>query len=324
MKYHLSNVNTQGGKNTLGRTSPMRMDHSLYNYSAWPRRGAPPVSAQARQGLFAFVVLCLEHWDAEPAPDALRDPRFVGEFGSFTPDYRSWTQREYGLRIGVFRVVEALREAGLRPAVAANSRVLERVPHLVRLLQDWGCEWIAHGTSANDLMHARMSLPRQQTHVRESVEALKRYTGRMPLGWLSQDWGSSPQTYDLLAEEGLRYTLDWNNDDQPYLMRTEPPLLSIPLSSEWDDVQCQWLRHLTPAAHARLALTAFDRLRSELLRSQGMAVFGLTLHPWVCGMASRIGGLRMLLRDLGARKDVCWLDPGDLLASTSNARTCPT
>jgi len=91
------------------------MDHSHYRYSALPRRPAPSSAA----GLQAFVLLCLEHWHAVPPENALWDKRFVGEFGSFSPDYRSWTQREYGLRIGVYRVIDALQEAGIRPAVAA-------------------------------------------------------------------------------------------------------------------------------------------------------------------------------------------------------------
>jgi len=289
------------------------MDHTLYDYSAWPRRAQAPVAPIARQGLSAFVVLCLEHWDAEPAPDALRDPRFVGEFGSFTPDYRSWTQREYGLRIGVFRVIEALREAGLRPAVAANARVVERLPELVRVFNDWGCEWIAHGHSASSLMHARMPVETQREHITSAVRTITAHTGRAPLGWLGQDWGSTPDTYTLLAEAGLRYTLDWSNDDQPYLMHTEPALLSVPLSAEWDDVQCQWLRHMSPAGHAELALAAFDRLRHETCSLQRMAVFGLALHPWVCGMASRIAGLRALLRALRERDGVRWLSPAQLL-----------
>lgn len=289
------------------------MDHTLYGYSAWPLRGPAPVAPIARQGLSAFVVLCLEHWDAEPAPGTLRDPRFVGEFGSFSPDYRSWTQREYGLRIGVFRVIEALREAGLRPAVAANARAVERLPRLVRLFNDWGCEWIAHGHSASALMHARMPIAAQREHIAGALRTIAAHTGRVPLGWLGQDWGSTPDTPALLAEAGLRYTLDWTNDDQPYAMHTTPALLSVPLSAEWDDVQCQWLRHMTPAAHADLALAAFDRLRHETRLHQRMAVFGLALHPWVCGMASRIGGLRALLRALRERDGVRWLSPAELL-----------
>lgn len=294
------------------------MDHPLYAYSALPTR--PTAIPGARAGVSAFVVLCLEHWVAEPETGSLRDPRFVGEFGSFSPDYRSWTQREYGLRIGVYRVVDALREAGLRPAVAANAQVLERLPRLVRTFNDWGCEWVGHGLAASSLMHARMPLAEQRAHIDAALQTLHTHTGHRPHGWLSQDWGSSPDTYALLAEAGLRYTLDWSNDDQPYAMSTRPALTAVPLSAEWDDVQCQWLRHLPPGEHARLALAALDRLRAECAQHRRHAVFGLALHPWVCGMSSRIGALRQLLLDLRARADVRWTTPGDLADTPSTLR----
>lgn len=283
------------------------MDHSLYSYSALPARAAPATSA-AR--LSAYVVLCLEHWDALQPAGALRDPRFVGEFGSFTPDYRSWTQREYGLRIGVFRVLQALRDAGLRPAVAANARAVERLPRLVAELNAWGCEWIGHGLSTNAMMHSRMARAEQRAHIGQALDMLQTHTGQRPAGWLSQDWGTTPETFELLAQAGVRYTLDWSNDDQPYRMAS--PLLALPLSAEWDDVQCQWLRNLTPRAHAGLALQAFDRLRLECAQHARGAVFGLALHPWVCGMSSRIGPLRELLQALRSRDDVHWAAPGEL------------
>ena len=95
------------------------MDHAIYAYSALPRR--PAWLWPQGAGRASFGGLFLEHWEFMPLDGALRDPRMVGEFGSFSPDYRSWTQREYGLRVGIFRVIEALREAGIRPAVAANA-----------------------------------------------------------------------------------------------------------------------------------------------------------------------------------------------------------
>ncbi|HSW17660.1 MAG TPA: hypothetical protein VLJ86_10565 [Ramlibacter sp.] len=297
--------------------APAHMDHSLYQYSALPARAAP-LSGGAG-GLQAYVLLCLEHWDALAPEGAVRDPRFVGEFGSFTPDYRSWTQREYGLRVGLYRVLDALREAGLRPAVAANARVLRRLPRVVAQLNEWGCEWVAHGLSANQLMHARMPMDEQRAHIADSLDAVEAHTGRRPAGWLSQDWGTTPDTFALLAEAGLRYTLDWCNDDQALPMSqadgaSAAPLVALPLSAEWDDVQCQWLRHLTPRAHADLALQAFDQLRAECAQHRRQAVFGLALHPWLCGMSSRIAALRQLLHSLRERPGVQWTDPGVLAA----------
>lgn len=290
------------------------MDHSLYTFSALPQR--PAYTWPGGPGLAAYAVLFLEHWDLVPPPGSLRDPRMVGEFGSFTPDYRSWSQREYGLRVGIFRVIDALRAAGVRPVIAANAMALDRLPGLVRLFQDWGCDWLAHGVAATRMMHSGMTLEAQRAHIAEAVAALVRTTGVQPLGWLSQDWGTTPHTPQLLADAGIRYTLDWCHDDQPGWLNTRPGLLSVPLSAEWDDVQCQWLRQMPPREHADLTVAAFDRLHRECAEQQRAAVFGLALHPWVCGMSSRIAALRSLLDRLRAYPVVHWTTPAALFDHT--------
>jgi hypothetical protein len=94
-------------------------------------------------------------------------------------------------------------------------------------------------------------------------------------------------------------------------------VLAVPLSSEWDDVQCQWLRNLEPRAHAELAGAAFDRLHLECRQQGRTAVFALGLHPWLCGMPSRIGALRTLLARLRAQPDVFWATPTDLMPSVA-------
>jgi peptidoglycan/xylan/chitin deacetylase (PgdA/CDA1 family) len=291
------------------------MDHTLYRYRA-------PDELTGQTGptrLQAFALLILEHWDADPAPDARRDPRFVGEYGSFDPDFRSWTQREYGLRIGVFRVLDALKEAGIRAGVAMSARLVERLPGLVDRLSSEGVEWIGHGIAANQLMHSGMTIAEQREHIDHAVSTLTRATGRPPTGWLSQDWGTTPDTFGLLARAGLSYTLDWCNDDRPFALLTEPPLAALPLSPEWDDVQCQWLRNLEPRAHAALTEAAFTRLRSECANGRGPACFGLPIHPWVSGMPSRIGALRSLLARLASAPDADWRLPGEVLAHLAEA-----
>jgi len=274
------------------------MDHAHYAYSALPLR--PPGLLPA--GLHLFVVLYLEHWDFEAPPGSLRDPRFVGEFGSFNPDYRSWSQREYGLRIGVFRLIDALRQAGIAPSVAANSRVLPRIPRVVEDLREANAHWLGHGMAATQMMHTDMPLDEQRQHVAASITAITQYTGHPPKGWISQDWGTGVHTYALLADAGLSFTLDWGNDDQPYWLKPAGAsgrrLLALPLSSEWDDVQAQWLRQIEPEQHALQIGEAARRMSEECQQHQRCAVMGLGLHPWVWGVPSRITHLRRLLGHL--------------------------
>ena len=299
------------------------MDHLHYNYSAIQQRAPLPLASN----LHVFAVIHLEHWDFEAPEGSIRDPRFVGEFGSFNPDYRSWTQREYGLRIGVFRIIEALLNLGIQPVVAANSLVLTRVPEVLQALKDSQAEWLAHGVAATRLMHTNMPLEEQQAHIASSLQALQTYTGQAPQGWLSQDWGTSPDTFGLLAEAGVRYTLDWGNDDQPYWMLpagiSQKPLLAIPMSSEWDDVQGQWFRPVEPAQHAKQIVEAAEQMRNECVTHQRSAVMGLGLHPWVWGMPSRIRSLRDMLRQLKESEGVTFTTPQKIYeqcASTTDTR----
>lgn len=284
------------------------MDHRHYDYSALPARSAKRWSHGG--WVAAYAVLFLEHWEFVPPEGAVRDPRLVGEFGSFYPDYRSWTQREYGLRLGIFRVIEALQAAGIRPCIAANAMAVERLPKLVRQFEAWGCEWVGHGISATRLMHSKLPREAQAAHIEQALSALERATGRRPRGWISQDWGTTPDTFQLLAHAGLRYTLDLPNDEQPYWLHTTPGLLSIPFSAEWDDVQCQWLRFVEPRAHAQLACEAIERIAADCERQSRPAVFNVAVHPWVSGMPSRIGALKEMLARLRQVPNVWWTSPG--------------
>lgn len=295
------------------------MDHLHYIYSAIPNRAPLPLASN----LHVFAVLYLEHWDFEAPEGSVRDPRFVGEFGSFNPDYRSWTQREYGLRIGVFRIIEALLEAGIQPVVAANSLVLPRVPHILKTLKDSGAEWLAHGIAATRLMHSNMPFETQREHITSSLSAIQTFTGETAQGWLSQDWGTSPHTFGLLADAGVRYTLDWGNDDQPYWMlpagASQQRMLALPMSSEWDDVQGQWFRPIEPSQHAQMMVQAAHQMRDECQKQQRSAVMGLGLHPWVWGMPSRIRYLRDMLLEMKHSKSVTFTTPQRIYEQCANA-----
>jgi len=296
------------------------MDHLHYTYSALPKRAPLPLAPR----LHIFAVLYLEHWDFESPPDSLHDPRFVGEFGSFNPDYRSWTQREYGLRIGIFRLIQLLRDAGIRPVVAANSLALPRVPQALEELKLSQAQWIAHGVAATRMMHANMSLEAQRDHIHGSIKALQHHIGAPAQGWLSQDAGTSLHTFGLLADAGIRYTLDWGNDEQPYWMspagKSQKRLLAIPLSSEWDDVQGQWFRPLEPAQHAAQILQAARQMRDDCQLHQRSAVMGLGLHPWLWGMPSRIRHLKELMFQLHALEGIAFSTPHDIYTQCAGHR----
>ena len=266
----------------------------------------------------------LEHWELAPPPDSLRDPRFVGEFGSYFPDYRSWTQREYGNRIGIFRVLDALAGAGIVPAIAANAMAVERLPGLARSLAARGCEFIAHGIAATRMISSRMTVDEERAAIAASIAAIERACGMRPRGWLGQDYGESTRTPQLVAEAGLDYLLDWPNDDQPCRLTTQPSIVSLPNQSEWDDVQAQWLRHLAPPRFAGIVGEALRTLHAEAVRGDAVSgrVFGLHIHPWLSGMSSRIRYLRETLAAVTGEtvRDRTWWTSPSAIVDAFNAQ----
>jgi peptidoglycan/xylan/chitin deacetylase (PgdA/CDA1 family) len=249
-----------------------------------PRR--PPLRWPSNARVAFVPVVYLEHWELEPPAGTLRDPRFGDPFGNYRPDYRSYTWREYGARIGFFRVLEVLDSHGLKATVAANTSAMERYPQLVDACLDRGYEFTAHGTHATRMISSVLEADEETATIAYCIETIERVTGQRPTGWISQDFGQSARTPELLAQQGLSYLADWPNDDQPYWMTTTPPILSIPCQSEWDDVQLLWHRRLLTPRFPALVDEGFRVLHEEGARS-GRS-FTLGIHPWLFGMPHRI------------------------------------
>src|ERR1019366_4851106 len=82
------------------------MDHAHHPFRTLPDA---PRFAWPDDARIAFTVtVMLDYWELDPPKDANRDPRVVSPLGAFFPDWLTWSQREYGARVGIFRVLEVL------------------------------------------------------------------------------------------------------------------------------------------------------------------------------------------------------------------------
>jgi peptidoglycan/xylan/chitin deacetylase (PgdA/CDA1 family) len=273
------------------------MDHELYSFSAMPERPARHWPDGAHMAV--CVLIHLEYWELEPPEDAWMDTRFTGEYGFYFPEYRSFTQREYGNRIGLFRVLKALEGRGLKLTVAANASALERYPRAVEALQAQGAEFVAHGEYQSRMLTSELGEAEERAIIQRTTDTFERVLGARPRGWLGPDSGESAHTPQFLAEAGYDHLLDWPNDDQPYLFQTTPPLVSIPNQMEWDDVTALWLRKVPNPRYPDLVGEAAESLAAEGGRS-----FMLSLHPWVIGQPHRMRYLRAALDRLGAVENI--------------------
>ena len=283
------------------------MDHDLYRYSALPER--PKLTWPNGERLALFVLLHLEFWELEPPEGAHVDPRFKGPRGDFFPDYRYFTQREYGNRIGIFRIFDLLDRYGLRATVAANAGACERYPNLVDACLQRGYEIVAHGDYQTRMITNETPEPDERQLIATTTEIVERATGHRPTGWLGVDSGESTRTPQLLAEAGYDYQLDWPNDDQPYMMTTDPGLIAIPNQMEWDDVNALWLRHVPNPRYPGLVGEAFQALHTE--GAESGRLFGLSLHPWVIGQPHRNRYLSEALENICALGEVWQTTAGE-------------
>jgi len=285
------------------------MDHALYDWSPIVRRPALTWPGGARLAL--WIVVYLEYWELDPPPDAHRPPGIHGTWPAHFPDYRTYSHRDYGNRVGIFRVMEVLDRCGLRATVAANAAACERYPFLVEECLRRGWELIGHGTHASRMITSRMTETEERQVIAHSLAALKAATGREPKGWLGQDFGESERTPRLLAEAGLTYLADWPNDDQPYLFGEDRSLVSIPYHLEWDDVQLLWLRNVAAPRYPTIVADAFDCLWRE--SQSGGRLFGIGVHPWLFGQAHRVRYLDEALRRI-CERDRIWKATGSEIA----------
>jgi peptidoglycan/xylan/chitin deacetylase (PgdA/CDA1 family) len=257
------------------------MDHALYPYRAASTRPALHWPEGARVA-FAPVVY-LEHWPINPTPDSYADPRFRDPYGKFQPDYRTHTWREYGNRIGIFRLFEVLDRYGMTATLAVNTAAVTHYPNLIEeaLRRNW--EIAAHGAVADALVTSDMPEADERALIAHCLDLLQAATGSRPKGWIAQEFSESTRSLDMLAAAGLDWVAHWPNDDQPYWMQTTPPMVSVPQLSELDDVECLWHRRVPTPRWPTMLAEALAVLADEGGRS---AVVGL--HPWLFGMPHRI------------------------------------
>lgn len=285
------------------------MDHALYEYSALPQR--PRLRWPGGAALAFWAILYLEHWELAPPPDSYRPPGIQGVREAFFPDYRTFSHREYGNRVGVFRVIDILDEFGIRPTVALNAAMCRECPRVVQACLDRGWEIAAHGTHATRMITSQMTQSQEREHIGSAIDAIRKETGRFPRGWIGQEFGESTRTPMLVAEHGLTYISDWPNDDQPYPM-LGGQLLSLPQQPQWDDVQLLWLRQLSSTRYPQIVRTACDTLLSEG-EAQGR-LLGLAIHPWLSGQSHRVKYLREAVAYVASRNRV-WQADGETIAA---------
>ncbi|SFN84280.1 polysaccharide deacetylase family protein [Sphingomonas sp. OK281] len=280
-------------------------DHDLYAYEPLPTR--TPIAWPDGKTVATWIVVSLEWFPITPEDTPFRAP---GHMQTAYPDYRHYTAREYGTRVGFYRLLDAFAKAGVRVSVAANGAIAERYPSIIRDVVAAGHEIIAHSTDMNGTIASGLPVDEERTLITTSLDALERVAGTRPRGWHSIARSQSFNTVPLLKELGVDYCVDWANDELPW--RFANGLVNVPLNHELSDRQILNVQQQSVDSYAEQILDAHDWLGKEAEAQGSGRLLPLHLTPYIVGLPYRMDAFEALLAALASRPQTWFATGGDV------------
>jgi allantoinase len=284
------------------------MDHDRYEWSMLHKR--PSVSWPEGKSIALWVNISVEHFPLNQCGIPFKVP---GGMTMPYPDLRHYSLRDYGNRVGIYRIINAFAKYGIRPSYAINASVCERYPYLAKRLSDLNAEWIAHGWDMDHLHHQEWSEDHEKAIISRTLDTLLQFSTRPIHGWLSPARNESNVTPDLLCEAGLQYLCDWVNDDMPYSFRTRSgELIALPLSLELEDKFILTNNLHSESSYVDQLTDAYELLLEES-KTYGGRILALSIHPWIMGQAHRMKYLETVLEFLSSQSAIWHALPSEIM-----------
>ena len=231
--------------------------------------------------MVVWPIVNVEVWDIGRAMprQVLPPPTGVTQL----PDLPHWAWHEYGMRVGFWRLKDALDRLAITPTLCVNARVCIDYERVARAARDAGWEFMGHSYDQRPI-HLE---PDQRGMIQKTVSVIRDYTGKQPVGWLGPGLTETLETPDLLAEAGIRYIADWVIDDEPAEIETaHGRVLAMPYSVELNDIPMMMVQHHAAAEFESRCLDYFERVYAE---SKSRAkIMAIAVHPYISGVPHRI------------------------------------
>jgi peptidoglycan/xylan/chitin deacetylase (PgdA/CDA1 family) len=274
----------------------MLRSHGRYDYSGITERAGYAWPNGAR--LAVYLGVNLEHFAFGEGLGAELAP------GGPPPDVLNFAWRDWGNRVGAWRLLSLLDDLGLPASVLVNSAMYAYAPSLMAAVRARGDEIVGHGRT-NSERQSVLAEDHERALIAEATATIAAAEGTAPRGWLSPWIAESHATPDLLAEAGYRYTLNWCMDDQPIWMRTRSgPLLAIPYPQEANDIPSIVARKDGAEAFAAIVHDTFEEMLAQAAHQP--LVMGVALHPYIVGQPHRLRHLRRVLGHIAGQRGRIW------------------
>jgi allantoinase len=289
----------------------VRVSQPWYHWSPLPHRPSVTLPQGARVAVAFVIDLRAVEWELERKLVVVAPPggRGMGP----VPDLPRMSDREFGHRVGIFRLMKIFAALGVRPAAAVDVLTAEQYPALTARVVPGLGEILAGGLSANRPITSLMTQAEERHYIESTLKRLEDALGVRPVGWLGPEHSESFRTPALLADAGLGYVADWGNDELPYAMPgAGPNFWSFPLSWELSDLSAVHLRTVPPATYAASLSDAFEVLCNEA--QPGARILAVHLHPWVAGRPSLAAALAPSLQGIVSDPRAWVATPAEIIA----------
>ncbi len=278
------------------------MDNALYSYS--PIVSRPKLVWPGGARIAFYIGLNIEHFEVDKPSTSIE-----GVTTQLKPDPLNYGWRDYGVRVGIWRVIDTLDKYGVRASVLLNSDVCRHYPQIIEAGKQRNWAWLAHGKN-NSILQTGMAPADERLFLKEVIGAIADATGRPPKGWLGPALTETFETPNILKDLGLTYILDWCADDQPFPLNV-PGMISVPYTLELNDIPFFVAKGLSGEDFYRAIVDQFDQLYED--SAQSGRVMALALHPFLIGQPFRHKYLAKALQFIASHEGV-WLTTSDEIA----------
>lgn len=284
----------------------MQPDPNLYDY--WPYKDRPKIEWPGGKKLAFWIAPNIEFYEYNPPVNPSRPG-----WPKPTPDVVSYSQRDWGNRVGHWRLMELLDKYDMRGSISLNVALCDHHPEIIEACVARNWEFFSHGIY-NTRYSYGMNEAQERAVLEDSIKTVEQATGERIRGYLAPALTHTERTFDLIAENDFWYTCDLFQDDQPQPIKTKSgKLVSMPYSLEVNDVITYGAQAMSPWRYTDILKRHFDQLLEEGETSG--TVMCIPLHAYLVSQPHRIRPFEEALKHITSNQDDVWITTGAEIAS---------
>lgn len=227
---------------------------------------------------------------------------------------RNYAWRDYGNRVGVWRLFDLYDELGISNTCVINSYMYDYHPDILERARLRGDAVVGHGRTNAEKQKGLWEGDERRL-IEDVSDAIYKHEGARPKGWLGAGAAETKVTADLLQEADFKYVLDWPCDDQPIWLKTRSgKILSIPYPNEINDAGQLALRQHNMHEFCDMIVDQFDEMVEQ--SADQPLVCCISLHPYLIGQPFRLRQLRLALKHIAnhQKKEQVWYTDSDSIS----------